>query len=222
MAMNKTIIYGLVGVAVLVILITVVVMMKKKEAYSVGAGGGAANTYTLISDDSGNLSTTYSTPVGGIMLWHGSPETVPVGWGVCDGSTYNGVQSPDLRNVFVLGAGGANGNSALQGDPLITGTSVDNNGGTGGANSITLTGANLPSHNHLLNLSTCSGGTDSNSSTSMLGPLLHAEDSHCMAPYTGYTDQDQNGRYMVSYTGGGEAFPNVPRYINLFYIMKYA
>lgn len=40
-------------------------------------------------------------PVGGIILWPGTPDTVPAGWQICDGT--NGTR--DLRNVFVVGAG---------------------------------------------------------------------------------------------------------------------
>lgn len=40
-------------------------------------------------------------PVGGIILWPGTPDTVPEGWQICDGT--NGTR--DLRNVFVVGAG---------------------------------------------------------------------------------------------------------------------
>jgi microcystin-dependent protein len=41
-------------------------------------------------------------PLGGIIMWSGS--TPPTGWAVCDGSISNGVQTPDLRGRFVVGA----------------------------------------------------------------------------------------------------------------------
>lgn len=37
---------------------------------------------------------------GMIMLWYGSPETIPSGWHECDGT----MGTPDLRDVFVRGA----------------------------------------------------------------------------------------------------------------------
>ena len=39
---------------------------------------------------------------GLIMLWQGSIVSIPDGWQLCDGT--NG--TPDLRNRFVIGAGG--------------------------------------------------------------------------------------------------------------------
>jgi hypothetical protein len=42
-------------------------------------------------------------PIGTISMWSGTVDTVPVNWSVCDGQ--NG--TPDLRDRFVIGAGGA-------------------------------------------------------------------------------------------------------------------
>jgi len=39
---------------------------------------------------------------GFIMLWHGAVVNIPAGWALCDGN--NG--TPDLRDRFVIGAGG--------------------------------------------------------------------------------------------------------------------
>jgi hypothetical protein len=69
-------------------------------------------------------------PVGGIVIWSGSVGSIPSGFFLCDGS--NG--TPDLRNDFIIGAGGA---YAV--------------GATGGSNTITT----VPAHTH-----TVSGTTD--------------------------------------------------------------
>ncbi len=37
------------------------------------------------------------------MLWYGFLTNVPSGWHICDGK----MNTPDLRNVFVVGAGGS-------------------------------------------------------------------------------------------------------------------
>jgi hypothetical protein len=42
-------------------------------------------------------------PAGVLMLWHGSVATIPSGWLLCDGT--NG--TPDLRDEYVIGAGGS-------------------------------------------------------------------------------------------------------------------
>ena len=64
-------------------------------------------------------------PVGGIIMWSGT--TAPTGWALCNGS--NG--TPDLRDRFIVSSG-----------------NTYNIGDTGGANSVTLTEAQMPSHSH--------------------------------------------------------------------------
>ena len=74
----------------------------------------------------GGTNSGFGTiPIGGIILWSGATNDIPTGWALCDGQ--NG--TPDLRDRFVLGAGG--GLSA-----------------TGGLASVTLTTNQLPAHAH--------------------------------------------------------------------------
>lgn len=72
-------------------------------------------------------------PRGGIIMWSGAANAIPPGWALCDGA--NG--RPDLRGRFIIGAGG-----------------VYNPGDTGGAESVTLTEAQMPAHTHAVNLNT--------------------------------------------------------------------
>lgn len=73
-------------------------------------------------------------PQGGIIMWSGSANNVPTGWYLCDGT--NG--TPNLQDRFIVGAG-----------------NNYNSGDTGGADNVTLTQAQLPSHTHSV-----SGTTD--------------------------------------------------------------
>lgn len=81
-------------------------------------------------------------PAGLITMWSGAVNAIPSGWALCNGA--NG--TPDLRNRFVVGAGSTYGV-----------------GDTGGANSVTLTTAQIPAHNH--SASTGSNGSHSHSGT---------------------------------------------------------
>ena len=67
---------------------------------------------------------------GMIIIWSGSTANIPTGFVLCDGQN----STPDLRNRFVVGAG----NNYNPGD-------------TGGADSVTLTEAQMPQHNHGIN-----------------------------------------------------------------------
>ena len=62
-----------------------------------------------------------------IILWSGNTGNIPTGFVLCDGNN----STPNLTDRFVVGAGSAYGVGA-----------------TGGSSSVTLSTANLPSHNH--------------------------------------------------------------------------
>lgn len=66
-------------------------------------------------------------PIGAILMWSGAVAAIPDGWALCDGT--NG--TPDLRDRFIVGAGGA---YAV--------------GDRGGAASVALTVDQMPSHCH--------------------------------------------------------------------------
>jgi microcystin-dependent protein len=66
-------------------------------------------------------------PVGGIIMYSGDVLTLPSGWSLCDG----GGGTPDLRGRFIVGSEGAYASGA-----------------TGGAESVTLTDGQMPSHAH--------------------------------------------------------------------------
>ena len=90
---------------------------------------------------------------GIICMWSGSTASVPTGWALCDGT--NG--TPDLRDRFIVGAGSAYAPGAV-----------------GGANSVTLTQAQMPVHQHTVAIATDSQGSHAHSgSTSSDGAHTH-------------------------------------------------
>jgi microcystin-dependent protein len=134
--------------------------------------------------------TTLETfPVGGIILWSGTVAAIPTGWALCDGT--NG--TPNLTGKFVVHADADSGGTYDVGD-------------TGGADSVTLTTSQIPSHTHSY--------TDSYVLQSALVPGIDID----------YNSNTYNPNGSLSKTtgsaGSGGSHENRPPYYALAYIMK--
>ncbi len=179
-------------------------------------GTVSATNYGLNSSGNGPV------PQGGIIMWSGSPTAIPTGWALCDGTN----STPDLRGRFIVGyqAGGLT-------TPTIA-TNMEANYGavnnTGGANTVTLTTAQIPAHNH----TTASAGSHQHA----WNYTLEKDDNNSGSSYDEFTKKpaaNDPGRYIqypmaaagahthtISNTGGGGAHENRPPYYVLAFIMK--
>lgn len=175
-------------------------------------------------------------PIGGIIMWSGA--TVPTGWALCNGQvvtrTDGGgtITTPDLRDRFIVGSG-----------------TTYTIGNTGGANTVSLTTGQLPSHTHSLNLSGTIGAAGAHSHS--------VNDPGHSHPYTwkttgggdnsgGDVNQINNGTFWTgaaatgisinavgdhthsltlsgsaNATGSGDAHENRPPYYALAFIMRH-
>jgi hypothetical protein len=213
---NKMILYGGIGLAVLVVIIIAFMMMRKKEGFNSWSSYQSSlpnptSTYTpgpsamgtanyaqgsslmLESDLNGNLNTTASLPIGAIIIWYGQLNTIPVGWALCDGS--NG--TPSLSGgIFPRGAGG-------DADLGTTG---------GGSTSITLVPENIPL------VTTCVGGNcqiDVTPSTTVVPVQAAGGVTYAARSYI-----DSNGGFKLGGTPASISITTTPRYFSIFYIMK--
>jgi microcystin-dependent protein len=153
--------------------------------------------------------TAGNIPIGGIIMWSGTSTTLPTNWNLCDGGTYNGQATPDLRGRFIMGATYANGTNRYTGQ-AVTPNGTDANGVTlpsnatgsiGGEINHTLTIAEMPSHNHGI-VATGAGGSG--------GPVI-----------TNGDPGSQSFNFsLASQTGGGGAHNNMPQYFVLAFIMR--
>ena len=127
---------------------------------------------------------------GMIILWSGASDNIPTGFVLCDGQN----STPDLRARFVVGAGDGTG----------AGNSNYSVGDNAGAESVTLSIAQMPNHKH---------------DTSV--------DNTNLFPSNGQTSINFGGAggypattFTMSTTGGGQPHENRPPYYALCYIMK--
>lgn len=125
-------------------------------------------------------------PKGAIIMWYGAAPA-PDGWAICDGGTYKEVKTPDLRDRFIVGAGNQY--------PL---------GSIGGADKVTLTVGQMPSHTHEYEFGYFREGIRFNGDVKADRALSVAFD---------------NLKETKS-VGNSEAHENRPPYYALYYIMK--
>jgi hypothetical protein len=152
-------------------------------------------------------------PIGGIVAWSGSIVDIPAGYGICDGTIYDGYPSPDLRDRFVIGAGGAFSKGS-------TGGSESNIAPTGSVTvaSHALTTSELPSHRHVY--------VDQHNPLKLNSWSVNASYYQTLSSFGRTTgQQDDGGGASHGHPGSTIAFDGVerlPQYYTLVFIMRYA
>ncbi len=146
---------------------------------------GKANTGANLStftNDTNYITLAQAFTTGMIMMWSGAISNIPSGWVLCDGNN----NTPDLRDRFIVGAGNSYAVAA-----------------TGGAESVTLTIAQMPNHSHPIQIRT--GRDDNNFSFNQ-----------------GFSSDASNdgGTFNSNTEGGGQSHENRPPYYALAFIMK--
>ncbi len=150
-----------------------------------------------------------TVPIGTIMAYFGDIAAIPAYWKVCDGGTYSGRLTPNLKGRFIVGAGGSG-----------TGISTAAYNTTGGAIAVTLAIANLPDHEH----SYFDAHFAENTSDTRGGATIITLNNNVKG--SGDSDED-NGRVLgfnrnTHKTVGAATTPFsiLPPYYALYYIMR--
>ncbi|CAB4139976.1 hypothetical protein UFOVP397_12 [uncultured Caudovirales phage] len=86
----------------------------------------------------------FTVPQGLIAMWSGAVANVPAGWALCNGS--NG--TPDLRDRFIVGAGGTRAPGATGGAASGTTNSAGAHTHSGATGGTAITEAQMPGHTH--------------------------------------------------------------------------
>jgi microcystin-dependent protein len=147
----------------------------------------------ITASTSGSLFGYGITPVGGIIMWSGSPSEVPDGWALCDGRTSNGRTTPDLSGKFIVGYSSSDSDY----NPV---------GKTGGAKSVALTTAQMPSHSHSATVSVSGLAAASNGDKDFFAPSWKSKNSE--------------EAITTTTAGSGQSHENRPPYYALCFIMR--
>ena len=143
-------------------------------------------TATAFHGSGASLTGIVAVPSGCILIWSGAANAIPTGFVLCNGSN----STPDLRGKFVVGYHDGNGDYDV--------------GDTGGAETVTLTTAQIPSHKHDTNID---------------GQHVIPGGGGSSYPYGG-AGTYASRLFSMSNTGGGGAHENRPPFYALCYIMK--
>jgi hypothetical protein len=160
------------------------------------AGNGTSNTQVATTAFVAN-SLTNVLPSGVIVMWSGSVASIPAGWFLCDGTN----STPDLRDRFVVGAGGTY-------NPAATG---------GSANAIVVSHTHTassvvtdPGHRHTYNAP--AGFVDEGFSGSAVAGIVLSNTGNAVTGITVAT--------TIASAGSSGINANLPPYYALAYIMK--
>lgn len=154
-------------------------------------------------------------PIGTIMIWSGTDANVPTNWHICDGGTYGGYATPDLRDRFVIGAGDTYAVNAT-GGPAAWNGSITPTGSIAVGDHALIT-AELPSHLHTYSETYYPRAGKSGVAAGTPASTISSRATNILNQTTG------DGAH--GHTGSSIAFDGVdprPKYHSLYYIMKYA
>ena len=154
------------------------------------------STLTSAIHDTDGPLFNYTARPGMIVMWH--TDVAPQGWVLCDGGTYGGLVTPDLRGRFPKGVS----------DIIYAQTE--------GNSSVMLSSDNVPAHNHQISLDQM---PQSGSSTNCL--VAPQNGKNFGSEETFYTS-DNGTIYSPDYSGPitQKAFDIIPPCVGVYFIMK--
>ena len=177
---------------------------------------GAA-TETLTVNTAATAPEWAAAPVafssGMIICWAGTNGNIPTDWLLCNGSSIATATYPDLHTAigYVYGGSGANFNLPDLVDKFVRGQSTQT-AATGGADSLTLSTAQMPTHTHTV---TDPGHNHTNGFTSSgTGGQWYGNDGSIINTGTSTTG------ISLANAGSSNSFDNRPAYLEMQYIIK--
>jgi len=164
------------------------------------------------------VASTDPHGAGMVVCWAGTAGAVPSGWLLCDGASVATATYADLHTAigYVYGGAGANFNLPNLVNRFVRGQSTQT-AATGGADSLTLSTAQMPTHTHTVN---DGGHTHSIAYTA----YQRGNPIYPLTNYVGGASSTTTGSSTTGITnantGSSSSFDNRPAYIEMQYIIK--
>lgn len=159
---------------------------------------------------------------GMIACWAGTNPAIPAGWLLCDGASVASATYPDLFTAlgYTYGGAGANFNLPNLVDVFVRGQATQT-ATTGGADSLILTTAEMPTHTHVASVTDgghthTTEGVKAGASTGKekwSGNQFNGHYPNTGSSTTGITVSNANA-------GSSSGFDNRPAYLEMQYIIK--
>lgn len=180
--------------------------------------GGIPKSGSDIILTTGNIAANMPSGTGiilsqMILMWAGTTFTIPAGWFLCDGSH----STPDLRDLFIVGGGGALPTSGTFNAPTAAAASAPDV-----INAHALTTSELAAHQHPFDYA-FANGTDVIGDPGFSLPafyLFGGGGTGNRRSYAGSSTGSGTGHTHTASTGGTHTHPQAIPYKAVLFIMK--
>lgn len=169
----------------------------------------------------GKLGPDRGLPVGSITMYAGTSSMLPTGWLICQGQAVSRTTYAELFSRLGTSYGVGDGSTTFNLPDLnarfplgLATGAARSRGDVGGAESVTLTTAQIPAHTH------GAAGAHTHSLSTAGSNILSSSTATRNQPDATTGTTGSSGSHTHASVGGGDAHENMPPYVVVYYLIK--